>query len=120
MKIEALEPRLRRVAKEIAAPRQMIQEIVDVQAEEAKRQTLSGPNRAYKTGEWHDSIKGSVLTAQRGVVGSTSDHAKFVHDGTRYMRARPAIRDAIKVTRGGVAAIMKKHVGRMLSEVGRG
>lgn len=51
-------------------------------------------------------LRASIGVAQQGdnsvIVQATADYAIYVHDGTRYMRARPFLRDALNEVVGGL------------------
>lgn len=60
-------------------------------------------NAPYRTGRLRASIS-STLDVQRGrlvgIVGSDVDYAGFVELGTRYMRAQPYLRPALRQVLG--------------------
>ena len=59
-----------------------------------------GHTEIYDTGALYDSIKAEVTTKalvmHKAEVGSNKDYAVFVHNGTRKLRGRPFIRDALE------------------------
>lgn len=89
MNLDTFIARFRKAAQEIAAPQSVMQKIVAVVETDAKRRS------PVRTGTLRRSIRGRTLSPLRGVVGSNVHYARFVHDGTRHMRARPFITDAI-------------------------
>lgn len=65
----------------------------------AKRQLTSGPNRAIRTGYLRSSIGVTSLTPFQARVQAQANYGRYVHQGTRYMKARPfmaaGMRDAL-------------------------
>ena len=52
-------------------------------------------------------------------TGKFIDYAQAVHDGTRYMNARPFLTDAIALNEGFLQAILTKHIDMALSRFER-
>ena len=48
-------------------------------------------------------------------TGKICDYAQAVHDGTRYMRERPFLTDAIALNEGFLQTILEQHVNKALS-----
>lgn len=65
----------------------------------AKLQLTQGPNRAIKTGFLRASVGVASVSAARATVQAGAYYGLYVHEGTRYMRARPfmaaGLQDAI-------------------------
>lgn len=55
----------------------------------------------------------------RGEVGTNTSYDLFVHDGTRYMRARPYLRTAVEGSQGSVDKVFGKAVQNVLDSIGR-
>jgi hypothetical protein len=49
----------------------------------------SGPTRAFKSGALRASITVSSLTRTSARIGPQMEYGIYVHEGTRFMRARP-------------------------------
>ncbi len=58
-----------------------------------------------RTGRLRDSIRPSGLTIEAG-----APYARFVHEGTRYMKPRPFLRDAIEELKGKVRNIFRTKI----------
>lgn len=58
----------------------------------------------------------NVLTAS---VGSNVEYALFVHEGTRYMRARPFLRKAVESSQAEVDGYFLTSVQQTLDEIAR-
>lgn len=54
----------------------------------------------------------------RGEVGPSTNYAIFVHEGTRYMKARPFLRTAVEKNEGIVNRFFTKAVDDTLREIG--
>jgi HK97 gp10 family phage protein len=54
-----------------------------------------------------------------GVVQPDIEYAAFVHDGTRFMRARPFLADAVQTKEDAVSKEFEKAVQDTLDEIGR-
>lgn len=52
-------------------------------------------------------------------TGRFVDYAQAVHDGTRYMRARPFLTDAIALNEGFLQSVLAKHTDMALSRFER-
>lgn len=59
---------------------------------------------------------GSTFTA---TVGTNVDYAVFVHEGTRFMRARPFMSNAVEFEQGFTDAEMERAVQKTLDEIAR-
>lgn len=55
----------------------------------------------------------------RGEVGTRTVYDIFVHEGTRYMRARPYLRMAVQANSGRVDGFFTEAVDKTLHEIGR-
>lgn len=118
MKPEQFAQRMKHVAQEIREPAGLMQKIVLGAEAESKRQASSGPDKAVRTGTWRRSITGRVLTAQKGVVGSNLSYGPFVHEGTKHMRARPAIYDGIQAARPKIVELAHRYGVEVFDRVG--
>lgn len=55
----------------------------------------------------------------RGEVGTHTNYDIFVHEGTRYMRGRPFLREAVESSEQPVQRFFKQAVDKVLNEIGR-
>lgn len=56
----------------------------------------------------------------RGVVGPDTNYAFFVHDGTKYMRARPYLLNAVESEDNTTQGYFEEAVSKTLDELARG
>lgn len=74
-----------------------------VRVQTAARRRLGSNPRRIDTGRLRSSIAVSMVI-DSGVwvarVGTDVDYAIFVHEGTRFMRANPFLKDALPAARG--------------------
>lgn len=55
----------------------------------------------------------------KGEIGTNTNYDMFVHEGTRFMRARPYLRMAVASNEGSTERFMADAVQRTLDEIGR-
>lgn len=55
----------------------------------------------------------------KGEIGTNTEYDLFVHEGTRYMRARPYLRNAIQATDSSVQGFFTVAVQRTLDKIGK-
>lgn len=111
MKPEEFEARMKEAAKEITQARPLMQRVADVEAEEARSRA---PER---TGFLRDHVY-SQATNDTATVGDSAPYAGFVHDGTRFMRAQPFIREAVDATVGEVESLAQQFGEEVFARVG--
>lgn len=58
-------------------------------------------------------------TNMRAEVGPTADYSVFVHEGTRFMRARPFLRDALFSSDNEIQSLFTKATQNALNKVAR-
>lgn len=75
-------------------------------------------NTPVRTGRLRASTYSRFMPAE-GVVGTNTDYDVFVHNGTRFMKARPYLKDAIEETKGETAKFFTKAVDNVLSDIGK-
>lgn len=75
----------------------------------------------FKGGSFAPGTGLSLATPTRLVasVGPTVDYARFVHEGTRYMRARPFLRDAVESKESTIQRLFTVAVQNVMNEIGR-
>ena len=89
-------------------------ELQDKMVEWIREQMVYGyPKEVYDTGRTFDSIKANVKRDSQNTDtvqgGAGTDYAVFVHNGTRKMRARPFIRDALQNNINNIRDIVESH-----------
>lgn len=55
----------------------------------------------------------------KGMVGTDTDYDIFVHEGTRFMKARPFLREAVEESDNDIDDNFTKAVDNVLSSIGR-
>lgn len=82
-----------------------------------KLQITTGENRAIKTGYLRASIAvASVLPYQAKVVVGAG-YGVYVHEGTRFMRARPFLREGLKQAVPEIEKIFGKRIKTLIETV---
>ena len=76
-------------------------------------------NAPRRTGFLKASHVHRMLSNFSGYVQPTANYAMFVHDGTRFMRARPFLRQAVAEKEQEVDRIFAKAVQDTLDEIAR-
>lgn len=73
-----------------------------------------GHTEIVDTGALFDSIKGDVKRQSQNLytitVGTDKDYAVYVHNGTRYLKARRFITDGINRARGDMEDILRDEM----------
>lgn len=72
-----------------------------------------------KTGFLRRSHTTTFETGLRATVQPTASYAGFVHEGTRFMQARPFLADAVEITQGFTDTEFEKAVQDTLDTIGR-
>lgn len=75
-------------------------------------------NTPVRTGRLRASYT-STFTPLEGDVGPTANYAIYVHDGTRYMRARPFLTNAVKTVESQVEGFFQKAIQSTLDDIAR-
>lgn len=75
-------------------------------------------NTPVLTGRLRASTR-SLFGNLKGEVGTHTNYDIFVHEGTRYMRPRPYMRQAVETNAGRVQEFFTKAVDTVLSEIAR-
>jgi hypothetical protein len=60
-----------------------------------------------------------TFTKLKGIYEININYAPFVHEGTRFMRARPFLRHAVEDKSRGVQEFFTKAVDNVLNEIGK-
>lgn len=74
-------------------------------------------NTPVKTGRLRASTY-EQFSHLKGEVGTNTDYDIFVHEGTRFMRARPYLRNAIEEKSRSIDDYFKDAVQKTLDEIG--
>lgn len=114
MKIDQFAQRMSEAANEVAKPRNALQKIALLVEGSAKR------NAPVRTGTLRRSITSRVTSATTARVGTSLEYAPFVHEGTRYMAARPFLTDAVDQNQGAIDRVLKDFGEGILRKVARG
>lgn len=64
------------------------------------------------------SSTASVFSNLKGEVGTHTNYDVFVHEGTRFMKGRPFLGDAVTDSDGEVQEFFTKAVDSVLSDIG--
>lgn len=71
-----------------------------------------------KTGFLRRSHTTTFETGLRATIEPTASYAGFVHEGTRFMKARPFLADAVEITQGFTDTEFEKAVQDTLDTIG--
>lgn len=107
------EGRMRRAATDLRDVRSLMQRIGLIAEGNAKKLA------PVKTGNLRRTIT-STATERAAIVGASAAYAIYVHDGTRYMPARPFLADGIAASRDQIIAEVEKFGGQVLQLVAGG
>ncbi len=77
----------------------------------------SKKNTPVDTGTLRGSTR-SIFSNFRGEVGTNVFYDLFVHGGTRYMKARPYLLQAVQTKEASVQGEMENAVQRVLNKIG--
>lgn len=102
---------LRAAADDLGNDRALMQRIVLVVERTAKQRT------PVDTGTLRRSVTSRVLTAQKGVVGTNVSYARYVHEGTRYMRGRPFLRQGLEASRSTIQRYLEQYGDGVIGRV---
>lgn len=75
-------------------------------------------NTPVDTGRLRASTR-EVFSYLKGEVGTHTNYDMFVHQGTRYMRARPYLASAVQSEQGQVDNWMREAVQKTLDHIGK-
>jgi HK97 gp10 family phage protein len=71
-----------------------------------------------KTGFLRRSHRTDFQGPLRATIQPTADYAYFVHEGTRFMKGRPFLADAVEITQGFTDTEFEKAVQDTLDTIG--
>lgn len=75
-------------------------------------------NTPVLTGRLRSSTR-SLFSDMRGEVGTHTNYDVFIHEGTKYMRARPYLRQAVESNVDEVSKFFTEAVDDVLSKIGK-
>ncbi len=84
---------------------------------QAKLQLTSGPNRAIKTGYLRASVAVTSVLPYEARVTAAAGYGIYIHEGTRYMKARPFMRDGLKQASPEIEKIFGKRIKTLVEVV---
>lgn len=84
-----------------------------------KVQSSSMKITPVKTGFLRGSHRTGMTSPLSGYVEPTASYAYFVHEGTRFMKARPFLKDALEFEDGFIQAEFEHAVQETLDGIGR-
>ena len=64
----------------------------------------------WQTGDLQRSVSHGIRSDHEVDVGSNIDYAIFVHDGTRFMKARPFLKDAIEKNKEELSQVGRDYL----------
>lgn len=82
----------------------------------AKKTVSRGVLKAWDTGFMAGSIRPDYIRALKASVSPHTDYAIYVHEGTRFMRARPFMKVASEKGTPKIQDIFKKAIERALKK----
>ncbi len=107
--------RMERAASDLREGSKLLEKIGLVAEASAKR-NISGPNKAVKTGNLRRSITSRVVNG--GVyVGTAVEYAQYIHDGTRWIKPRPFLKEGIEDAIDEIRRIVEDFGGQVLEQV---
>lgn len=110
-----IEEAVRRLKAAKIERKQLLTNIGFVVEREAKKRA------PVRTGTLRRSITSRVNESGNVArVGSNLRYAPFVHFGTRYMRARPFLQDALEASREEIDRLVLEEGGRLITAISNG
>lgn len=101
------------------APREMTKELnTAIKKSIFTIQGRSMINTPVKTGRLRASTR-SRFESLKGEVGTNTTYDIFIHDGTRFIKARPYLSDAVDESQDQVEDFFQKAVENVLEAIGR-
>lgn len=79
-----------------------------------KKQITTGSNRAIKTGYLRSSIAVQSIMPLRATVVAAANYGIYVHEGTRFMRARPFLAAGLKDAVPEIERVFGKRVQTLM------
>lgn len=83
----------------------------------AKIRITSGPERAIKTGALRASIGVTSLLPYKATITAQQRYGLFIHEGTRYMRARPFLKKGLEDAIPKIEKIFGKRVKTVIQNI---
>lgn len=94
-----------------------MQEAAFIVEGDAKKQITSGPNRAIDTGYLRSSIGVQSVTPFRATVQAGANYGVYIHEGTRYMRARPFLAAGLQDAVPEIERIFGKRIQTLIEVI---
>lgn len=113
MKPQEFEKRMAKAAKEVRDPRQLLLKIVVLAEGKVK------PHVPVRLGTLRRSITHRVERG-RGFVGTSLDYAEPVHQGTKYMKGRPFLKEGLEDAQPYIQQLAKEWGIKLFNRVGSG
>ncbi len=79
---------------------------------------LSASNTPVLTGRLRGSTY-SKFKPLRGEVGTNTDYDKFVHEGTKFMKAQPYLRMAVESSNSEINSLFVQATQNVLNDIGK-
>lgn len=114
MRPEEFEQRMQKAAEKWRNPRDLLAVIGRVVNESIKRRT------PVRTGHLRDSNYARVGTRNQLLIGNTAEYARFVEEGTRYMKGRHFQSQGIDDVYAQVEKEMQRFGVKVWDDVGSG
>lgn len=101
-------------------------EFLDIKIKLLKRMTITAEGAAKKvtpvlTGTLRRSITHRVeSTGSHGVIGTNIEYARYVHDGTSRMQARPFLRQGIENSRAQFDVFIEEAGDELMARIAEG
>lgn len=113
MRLDVFTKRINQAAADVSEPHAALQRIAHLVEGSGKQ------NAPVRTGTLRRSITSRVDSATTARVGSNLEYAPYVHEGTKYMKAQPFLRDAIDQNRDGIERALQEFGQSVFRKVAR-
>jgi phage protein, HK97 gp10 family len=113
MKPEQFEAKMHQAADAVHDAHTLLQRIA------LKVEGTAKSNAPVKTGNLRRTVT-SQATAHQAIIGASANYAVFVHEGTRFMAARPFIKNAIEQERNWIEDEAARFGAKVFAKVSGG
>ena len=101
------------------APEKMVRELnIAIKKSVIRIQADSMRNTPVKTGRLRASHM-SLFENLKGVLQTNTNYDRFIHDGTRYMKARPYMYNAVQSNKDNTSDYFLTSVEKVLAEIAK-
>jgi hypothetical protein len=114
MKPEEFASRMAEAASAFRPATELIRLMTGIAEKSVKREIRGGKNKAYDTGELYRSVHKRA----EGRLVADAPHAALVHDGTKYMEARPYMDSGIAAAMPEIERELKEFGDSVFGKVG--